>query len=44
VIFCSAQADLERIRQALDAGAAEYVIKPFDGEIVAGKLALAGVV
>ena len=43
VIFCSAQADVERIRQALDAGAAEYVIKPFDGEIVAGKLALAGV-
>ena len=43
VIFCSGQADLDRIRQALDAGAAEYIIKPFDSEIVAGKLALAGV-
>ena len=43
VIFCSGQSDLDRIRQALDAGAAEYVIKPFDSEIVAGKLALAGV-
>jgi two-component system chemotaxis response regulator CheY len=43
VLFCSAQADLERIRQALDAGAAEYVIKPFDGDVVAGKLMLAGV-
>jgi two-component system chemotaxis response regulator CheY len=42
VIFCSGQSDLERIRQALDAGAAEYIIKPFDGDIVAEKLALAG--
>ena len=43
VIFCSAEANLERIREALDAGAAEYIIKPFDGDIVAEKLALAGV-
>jgi len=42
VIFCSAETDLERIREALDAGAAEYIIKPFDGDIVADKLALAG--
>jgi len=43
VIFCSAETDLERIREALDAGAAEYIIKPFDGDIVADKIALAGV-
>jgi two-component system chemotaxis response regulator CheY len=43
VIFCSADGDLQRIRAALDAGAAEYIIKPFDGGIVADKLALAGV-
>lgn len=43
VIFCSTAADLDRIREALDAGAAEYIIKPFDGEIVAEKLSLAGV-
>jgi two-component system chemotaxis response regulator CheY len=43
VIFCSVASDIERIRQGLDAGAAEYIIKPFDGEIVAEKLALAGV-
>jgi len=43
VIFCSGQTDLDRVREALDAGAAEYVIKPFDGEILAGKLALARV-
>jgi two-component system chemotaxis response regulator CheY len=42
VIFCSAETDLDRIREALDAGAAEYVIKPFDGDIVAEKLAMAG--
>jgi two-component system chemotaxis response regulator CheY len=43
VVFCSGEANLDRMRQALDAGAAEYIIKPFDSEIVAGKLAQAGV-
>ncbi len=42
VIFCSAHTGLERIREALEAGADEYLMKPFDGDIVAGKLALAG--
>ena len=41
VVFCSAETNLDRIREALDAGAAEYIIKPFDGDIVAEKLALA---
>jgi two-component system chemotaxis response regulator CheY len=43
VVFCSEETDLERIREALDAGADEYIMKPFDGEIVASKLACAGV-
>jgi two-component system chemotaxis response regulator CheY len=43
VIFCSVENDLDRIRLALDAGADEYIMKPFDGDIVASKLALAGV-
>jgi two-component system chemotaxis response regulator CheY len=43
VVFCSAENDLDRVREALDAGAAEYIMKPFDGDIVASKLALAGV-
>jgi len=43
VIFCSVENDLDRIRQALDEGASEYIMKPFDGDIVASKLALAGV-
>ncbi|MEW5684723.1 MAG: response regulator [Pseudomonadota bacterium] len=38
VVFCSAETDLDRIREALDAGADEYIMKPFDGGIVAGKL------
>lgn len=43
VIFCGAEINLDRIREALDAGAVEYIIKPFDGDIVAEKLAMAGV-
>jgi two-component system chemotaxis response regulator CheY len=43
VVFCSVENDLDRIREALDEGADEYIMKPFDGDIVASKLALAGV-
>jgi two-component system chemotaxis response regulator CheY len=43
VVFCSVENDLARIAEALDAGADEYVMKPFDGEILAGKLITAGV-
>jgi two-component system chemotaxis response regulator CheY len=43
VIFCSVENDLARIRQALEAGADEYIMKPFDGDIVASKLTMAGV-
>ena len=42
VIFCSVENDLERIREALAVGADEYIMKPFDGDIMASKLALAG--
>ncbi len=42
VIFCSVENDLERIRQAMAAGADEYIMKPFDGDIVASKLTMAG--
>ena len=43
VIFCSVENDLSRIRQALEDGADEYIMKPFDGDIVASKLTMAGV-
>lgn len=42
VIFCSVENELDRIREALDLGADEYVMKPFDGEILASKFAMAG--
>ena len=42
VVFCSAENGLERIREALDEGACEYIMKPFDRDIMASKLALAG--
>jgi two-component system chemotaxis response regulator CheY len=42
VVFCSVETSRDMIRQALDAGADEYVMKPFDGEILTSKLALAG--
>jgi two-component system, chemotaxis family, chemotaxis protein CheY len=42
VVFCSMENQIERIRQALDAGADEYIMKPFDGDILAGKLAEMG--
>ena len=42
VVFCSVENDLDRIREALTHGADEYIMKPFDGDIVASKLALVG--
>lgn len=42
VVFCSVENDLERIHEALENGANEYVMKPFDGDILASKLAQAG--
>ncbi len=42
VVFCSVENEIESIREALDAGADEYIMKPFDGGIVAGKLAYLG--
>jgi two-component system chemotaxis response regulator CheY len=42
VVFCTVESDLEHITQALEAGADEYIMKPFDGDIIAAKLALAG--
>ena len=38
VVFCTVENEIERIREALDAGADEFIMKPFDSGIVAGKL------
>ncbi len=42
VVFCTVENDLARIREALDAGADEYIMKPFDGDIIAAKFAEVG--
>jgi two-component system chemotaxis response regulator CheY len=43
VIFCTVENDLEHITLALDHGADEYIMKPFDGDILQMKLVEAGV-
>ena len=43
VLFCTTENGVEDIRQALAAGANEYIMKPFDGEIIRTKLLLLGV-
>lgn len=44
LIVVSAQTAHERIAEALAAGADEYVMKPFTREMLAGKLALLGLI
>ena len=41
VLFCTVENDLAHIREALDCGADEYIMKPFDGDIIVSKFALA---
>lgn len=38
VLFCSAEKDPANIARALTAGADDYVMKPFDGDILHSKL------
>ncbi|MEO1040531.1 MAG: response regulator [Pseudomonadota bacterium] len=42
VVFCTTENDMSHITQALRAGANEYVMKPFDGEIIESKFAEVG--
>jgi len=42
VIFCTTEKDFNHIREAIGAGANEYIMKPFDSEIVETKLAQLG--
>lgn len=37
VIFCTTENKLEHIREAIAAGADEYIMKPFDSEIIQSK-------
>lgn len=42
VVFCTTENDVAHIREAIDAGADEYVMKPFDHETLQIKLQLVG--
>jgi two-component system chemotaxis response regulator CheY len=44
VVFCTVENDLDHIIQAIDAGADEYIMKPFDGDILEAKFVQAGLV
>ena len=44
VVFCTVESDMEHIVAALEAGADEYIMKPFDGDILEAKLNQAGLV
>ncbi|HEY0271179.1 MAG TPA: response regulator, partial [Sphingomonas sp.] len=43
VIFCTTENGIAHIRAAIDAGADEYVMKPFDRETLESKFKLVGV-
>jgi len=43
VVFCTTENDTAHIRAAIDAGADEYVMKPFDRETLESKLQIVGV-
>lgn len=43
VVMVTAQTELSHIGEALDAGANEYVMKPFTKDILVGKLELTGI-
>jgi two-component system chemotaxis response regulator CheY len=43
VVFCTTENSIDHIRAAIEAGADEYVMKPFDRETLEGKLQLVGI-
>lgn len=42
VVFCTTENDMSFIQEALSAGANEYIMKPFDSEIVESKFSQLG--
>jgi two-component system chemotaxis response regulator CheY len=42
VVFCTTENDMSSIAEAIEAGAQEYIMKPFDADIVLGKFAQIG--
>lgn len=44
VVFCTTENDINHITEAMTAGANEYIMKPFDREIIEAKFSEAGLV
>jgi two-component system, chemotaxis family, chemotaxis protein CheY len=44
VVFCTTENDLEHISEAIRAGANEYIMKPFDSDILQSKFSEAGLI
>lgn len=44
VVFCTTENDMSHIRMAIEAGANEYIMKPFDREIIEAKFSQVGVI
>jgi two-component system chemotaxis response regulator CheY len=42
VIFCTTENDMEHIQRAMKAGANEYIMKPFDKDIIESKFSQIG--
>ena len=42
VVFCTTENDVAHIQEAIQAGADEYIMKPFDSEIIESKFAQVG--
>lgn len=42
VVFCTTENDMSHIQKAIGAGANEYIMKPFDGEIIESKFSQVG--
>ena len=43
VMFCTTENDISFIEQAIESGAQEFIMKPFDEEILLGKFAQVGI-
>lgn len=44
VIFCTTENEMHKIMAALENGASEYIMKPFDKDILSGKLTQLGLI
>tara|TARA_R110000787_G_scaffold8843_9_gene30338 strand:+ start:670 stop:993 length:324 start_codon:yes stop_codon:yes gene_type:complete len=44
VVFCTTENDIDHIREAMTAGANEYIMKPFDSDIIETKFTQIGLI